>query len=147
MTVDRVFYTNGNDVMVTDSTLTVNKKQYRLMGIINHGLKIIRPFRTPGLLMTIAGVLIAVVAGVDYVRVRLPEILVFNKVIDTSFILMVIGGFLALVGLVMAFTVKTHYAVHISTAEGDADVIVSKEREYVNQIINALNRALKKAVG
>lgn len=147
MTVDRVFYTNGNDVMVTDSTLTVNKKQYRLMGIINHGLKTIRPFRTPGLLMAMVGVLIAAVASVDYIRLRMPDILVLNKVIDTSFILMVIGGLLALVGLVMAFTVKTHYAVHISTAEGDADVIVSKEREYVTQIINALNRALKQAVG
>ena len=58
MISDRVIYTDGHDVTVTDSTLQVNKVKYKLNGIIKHGLFILRPQRLPGILMVIIGLIV-----------------------------------------------------------------------------------------
>ena len=54
---------------------------------------------------------------------------------------LIAGGAIVLLGLLVTFLVRPRYAVRISTAEGDNDVIVSREREYVRQVVDALNRA------
>lgn len=132
--------------MVTDSMFTVKKKHYRLIGIIKHGLRTIRPLRAPGLLLAITGVLVAALAWVDWITRRLPEPEVLNRTVDQSLLLLLPGALLVVAGLILVVTVKTRYAVHISTAEGENDVIVSSQREYVNQIVNALTRAVRQAV-
>ena len=38
MSLDKVLYTDGRGITVTDSTFQVNKTSYQLNGIIKHGL-------------------------------------------------------------------------------------------------------------
>ena len=37
--------------------------------------------------------------------------------------------------------IRQRYAVRIATAEGEKDVVVSSRKEYIQQIVDALNRA------
>ncbi|HYG04251.1 MAG TPA: DUF6232 family protein, partial [Chryseosolibacter sp.] len=51
------------------------------------------------------------------------------------------GLALFLVGAIALAVSREKYAVRIVTAEGEKDAVVSTKREYVAQIVNALNRA------
>src|SRR5687768_3869449 len=62
MTPDKVIYTDGRDVTVTDSTLKVRNTSYKLSGITKLTLWTIRPERWPGILLLLFG-LTAVVLG------------------------------------------------------------------------------------
>jgi len=142
MVVDKVFYTDGHDVMVTDSNLTVKKKQYRLIGITDHALKRIKPLRLGGLAIVLLGILVAASSTIHSFAAKMSDVNLFGKVYDGPQVLIAMGIVIAMVGLIWIFAVRPRYAVHISTAEGDTDVVVSTQREYVRQIVNALNRAV-----
>jgi hypothetical protein len=142
MTVDKIFYTNGNDVSVSDSMFTVKKKKYRLPGITHHSFKVLKPVRVPGLVLTGLGVIVMLMGSFRmFSSSGMQEIDYAQWMISSDLIGLVGGGIIVFAGLLVTFIVKPHYAVHISTAEGDSDVIVSKEREYVRQVVDALNRA------
>jgi xanthosine utilization system XapX-like protein len=52
-----------------------------------------------------------------------------------------IGAGLALIGLIILLMARERYAVRIQTAEGEKNAVVSYKREYVAQIVDALNTA------
>jgi hypothetical protein len=54
-----------------------------------------------------------------------------------------IGVAVALIGTILILAVRERYAVRISTAEGEKNVIVSSRKEYVSQIVDALNEAYR----
>lgn len=146
MTVDRIFYTNGHDVTVSDSMLTVKKKKYRLPGITQHSFKVLKPIRIPGLVIAGLGVVMMLLGSFRlFSSSGLPEMEVSNWIVSSDLIGLVAGGLLVVIGLLISFVVRPRYAVHIATAEGETDVIVSNEREYVRQIVDALNRAFSAA--
>jgi hypothetical protein len=142
MVVDKVFYTNGHDVMVTDTSFTVKKKQYRILGITDHAIRKIKPLRMKGLFIVLLGALITLLSTLEYFSSQVDSVILFERVWSGSQVLLASGIVIALIGLIWTFAVKPRYAVHISTAEGDTDVVVSSQREYVRQIVNALNRAV-----
>jgi Family of unknown function (DUF6232) len=142
MTVDRIFYTNGHDVTVSDSMLTVKKKKYRLPGITRHGLRVLKPIRIPGLILASLGALVMLLGSFQLISsIGFSVIRIFRWTLDADVAILIAGGFVAAVGLLVTFLVRPQYAVHISTAEGENDVIISREREYVRQVVDALNRA------
>jgi hypothetical protein len=51
------------------------------------------------------------------------------------------GGGVALIGLLVVAIVRERYAVRIATAEGEKNAVVSDKKEYISQIVNALNEA------
>jgi hypothetical protein len=53
-----------------------------------------------------------------------------------------VGGFLTLVGIIALAIVRERYAVRIATAEGERDAVVSSKKEYVSQIVDAINQAV-----
>lgn len=53
-----------------------------------------------------------------------------------------IGLILIILGILLLFFIKNEYAVRISTNAGEANSIVSKNREYIQTIVNALNDAI-----
>lgn len=139
----KFLYTDGKDVVVTQSVLQTKNIEYRLKGITDFGMSIIKPQRLPGLL--------AVVAGVSLV-LNAFNIFIANEFIQ-SFLLdlteagkVLIGGCLILAGLGYILFVGKRYAVRIETAEGDKHVVISKSREYVDQILNAIRRAKLAAI-
>lgn len=142
MNTDKVYYTDGHDVMVTSSTLKVHNREYMLPGITRHGLSTLRPRRAPGLFLFIIGMLVVVIGAYglvppDFVENRL----VGNRWITANDWAVMFGATIALLGLLTAVLVKPKYAVRIATAEGENDVVVSKQREYIRQIIEGLNKA------
>ena len=56
MTDDKVIYTDGRDVTVTDSTLKVKKTSYHINGITKLTMWTIRPDRWPAVLLMLLGI-------------------------------------------------------------------------------------------
>jgi hypothetical protein len=142
MNTDKVYYTDGHDVTVTSSTLKIHNKEYLLPGITRHGLSTLKPQRAPGLFLFIIGMLIVVVGAYRLIPPGfVSNTYVMNRWVTINDWAIVGGGIIALAGLLIATLVRTKYAVRIATAEGETDVVVSKQREYIRQIIEGLNKA------
>lgn len=142
MIQDKVLYTDGHDVTITDTMLMVRNMSYQLIGITKHGLHIVKPHRLPGYLLFISGVVLIICGLLNLwpSSVVSPTEL-FGFTLSGGAIILGIGGFLAVVGILIIGLLRERYAVRIATAEGEKNVIVSKQKEYVKQIIHALNQA------
>jgi hypothetical protein len=142
MISDRVIYTDGHDVTVTDSTLEVNKMKYKLNGIVKHGLFILRPQRLPGILMVIIGLIVMFAGLLKLVpSTWINDAIIANTLVSGSTIALMIGGLIAFIGVLLLGIIRQRYAVRIATAEGEKDVVVSSRKEYIQQIVDALNAA------
>lgn len=53
-----------------------------------------------------------------------------------------IGAVIALIGIVCLLIIKNDFAVRISTNSGEANSIVSRDKIYIEKIVNALNEAI-----
>jgi hypothetical protein len=142
MIPDKVLYTDGRGITVTDSTFQVNKTSYRLNGITKHGLFIMRPERLPGMLLLLVGFVVAIVGIMNLVPSSLiPDVQIKDQYVTGNEVAMWAGGALVLIGLLVLIIVRERYAVRISTAEGEKNAVVSDKKEYISQIVNALNEA------
>lgn len=142
MNTDKVYYTDGHDVVVTSSTFRVHNKEYRLPGITRHGLSTLKPHRAPGLFLFIIGMLVVVIGAYQLIPPGYIEnTFVMDRWLTANDWAVIFGAMLGLAGLLIAMLVQTKYAVRIATAEGENDVVVSRHREYIRQIIEGLNKA------
>jgi hypothetical protein len=140
MTPDKVIYTDGRDVVVTDSTLKVKNTSYRLNGITKLCLWTIRPDRWPGILLLLIGI-VAAVSG--YMNMLPPDLNIATDEgqLSANTLALWIGAGLFLIGLLALAMSKVRYAVRIGTAEGEKNAVVSTRREYIAQIVDALHSA------
>ena len=142
MASDKVFYTDGHEVTVTDTTFKVSKKEYRLLGITRHGFLTIKPHRAPGIFVFIIGLLVLLIGALELLPAETAgDVRVMNGYISANDLAVFSGSLIAAAGLLFAVLVKPKYAVRISTAEGESNAVVSKHQEYIRQIIDGLNRA------
>ena len=143
MIADKIFYADAHHhVIVTDSTFIVKDKEYFIPSIHDHIIKEVKPVPVVGSLITIAGVLLCLAGMFQVVSFGfIPVVEVLGKNIDAYWWVVLAGSVLVFTGLIWIVMVKPRYALHISTAQGEDDVIVSPKREYIKQIIDALNRA------
>jgi ABC-type siderophore export system fused ATPase/permease subunit len=106
-------------VTVTQSRFVTHSKTYAMRNISSvHVFEIIRS-KSKALIMTILGFLF-----------------LFSKDIFW------VGIIIVVLGIWWLFTIKNEYAVRISTNAGEANSIVSKNRDYIQKIVNALNEAI-----
>jgi hypothetical protein len=140
MATDKLIYTDGHDVIVTESTFKVKNTLYRLNGITKLSLWTIRPDRWPGILCLLIG-LTAVVCGVMGLIPADINMATDNGYISGNELALYAGAGLALLGIIVLAASKERYAVHIATAEGEKNAIVSRKREYIAQIVDALHSA------
>jgi len=142
MIPDKIIYTDGHDVVVTETMLKVKSSPYWLNGITKHGLSIIKPNRAPGFLLMILGVIIGFIGILRLISpTTIPDIHIGTKWMTANTLAIIVGALFLLIGILIIGLVRERYAVRIATAEGEKDVIVSTKKEYVAQIINALNDA------
>jgi hypothetical protein len=142
MVQNRVLYTDGRHVTITDTEFQVNKMAYQLRGITKHGLHIIKPFRLPGFLLLLVGAFLIVGSLLGVLpRNLVSPVEAFGVVFTSNDIMIGIGAFIVLISILVIGLLRERYAVRIATAEGEKDVVVSKQREYISQIISALNKA------
>lgn len=142
MIPDKILYTDGHNVTVTDSVFKVKHSLYRLNGITKHGMSIIRPDRIPGAILLFLGIAIGLTGLLKLIPpTTIPDVQFNGNYVSANTIALFLGAFLLFVGILLIGLVRERYAVRIATAEGEKDVIVSTRKEYISQIVNALNDA------
>ncbi len=140
MTPDKVIYTDGRDVTVTDSALKVKNTSYNLSGITKLSFRTIRAERWPGILLLVLG-LAALAFGLFGTVPAEMNVQTDDGTIGGN-ILAVWGGIaLSVIGLISLMVAHDRYAVRIGTAEGEKNAVVSRKREYIAQIVDAVHNA------
>lgn len=144
MIQDKIIYTDGHTVTVTDSMFQVNKTEYKLNGITKHGLYILKPQRFPGVLMVVIGFVLIVVGLAKLMPPNwMNDVIINNTLVQANTILLVVGSVIAFIGVLLAGLIRERYAVRISTAEGEKNVVVSRHKEYIAQIVDAISSAYR----
>lgn len=140
MTPDKVIYTDGRDVTVTDSTLKVKNTSYNLSGITKLTLWTIHPDRWPAIVLLLLGLTAAVLG---FMRLIPADInLETNEgIVSGNTLALWVGIALAIIGVLILALAKDRYAVRIGTAEGEKNAVVSDKREYIAQIVDAIHSA------
>jgi hypothetical protein len=139
MKTENVLYTDGRDVTVTDSVLHVKSKDYELDKIKKHDFSILEPVRFPGITVFVIGLVLILAGGIDMIHIGLTTIL--GVPVDGSLMALAAGFFLVALSAILMWSMRQRYAVRITTAEGEKDVVVSSRKAYITQIIRALNEA------
>ncbi|RZK25671.1 MAG: QacE [Flavobacterium sp.] len=115
---ETLFYQNGN-VKVTQSRYITISKTYAMRNISSVQTFQIIKSKTIPILLLIVGILILAFAD--------------GKII---------GGLLSLLGVIIIVFNNNEYAVRISTNSGEVNSIVSSDKSYIQEIVNALNEAI-----
>jgi len=134
-----VLYTDGHEVTVTESVLRVKRKWYNLSGITNHGFSIIPPVRLPSIFIMAIGGTLAIMGAARL----LPQgtLFIYDIPFNVNDLGLGCGILFVLFGAGLMGVMGERYAVSITTAEGEKHVVVSRHKEYINQIVHALNDA------
>jgi len=137
-----LYYTDGHEVTVTDAGVKVRKHLYDLTGITHHGLSVIYPARIPFATLIIVGAIIFICGAMNFIPATWKTYVnIFGFSFLTNSLFMIGGIVIFLTCLVIMLKLREKYAVRIATADGEKDVVVSASREYIKQIVDALNRA------
>jgi hypothetical protein len=147
MIPEKVLYTDGHEVTVTDTFFRVKKALYYLNGITRHGLLIIHPYRLAPFLALLLGAMLITTGAMHLIPVRtIPNIVMFSNEISANAIALGLGIILFVAGLLGLSFMRDRYAIRIVTAEGEKNVLVSPRREYITQVGDALNKAFRRVV-
>lgn len=112
------FYQDVN-VTVTQSRYITNSKTYAMRNISSvHTFEIVKSKTLPFILIAVG--------------------LLFALIEDAR----IIGFILLAVGFITLFLIENEFAVRISTNSGEVNSIVSKDKNYVQKIVDALNNAI-----
>ncbi len=139
---ENILYTDGHDVTVTSDMLKVRKKGYSLDGITKHHFSILPPSRVTCYTLLVLGALLEVIGAANLIpATALPDMAIFNQWLTANQVAIGAGIVLLLIGALWMMFTRERYAVSITTAEGERDVVVSQHKEYITQIVHALNEA------
>jgi hypothetical protein len=143
METDRtLYYTDGHEVTISDSGFKVRNTLYDLSGITRHRFSIIAPPRVPSMALILVGIVTFICGALNFIPSSWKsELHILGVPLLINSIVMLAGIALLLLGVLLLLKMREKYAVKIFTAEGEKDVVVSRQREYITQIIDALNRA------
>lgn len=140
MTPEKVIYTDGRDVTVTDSELKVKNTSYHLNGVTKLSFWTIRPDRWPAILLMLLGIGAAVLGVMGLVPSDM-NVRTGDGTVGANTVALWVGIVLTLIGLLVLVFSKVRYAVRIGTAEGEKNAVVSTRREYIAQIVDAVHSA------
>src|SRR6478609_11801399 len=143
----KFLYTDGRDVVVTQSTFQTKKALYSLKGITDFGLAVLKPKRLPGLILFLVGLALVANAYFYFIPFSVFEFFSVPREYATSNIQILIGAGIACVGIALMLLLPKRYALRIETAEGKKNVVISKSKEYVDQIQAAIRKAKNSAFG
>jgi len=142
MNTEKVLYTDGHEVTVTESIFQVKKTMYQLKGIIHHDFLVLYPPRIPALTTMLIGALTIFMAALHWQPIRaLPTTHLLSAEISGTNTAVITGCLLILIGVMLLIAAKVRYAIRLETAEGARNVLISKRKEYVAQVLEALNKA------
>lgn len=140
-------YTDGRDVVVTQSTLKTKKGVYLLKGITDLSLAVLKPLRLPGLILALIGLTLLTNGFWYFIPASFWDTLAIPARYTTANIQIFAGAIITVLGICYMVLIPKRYAVRIETAEGEKDAVVSNRREYVKQIFNAIRKARSTKIG
>jgi hypothetical protein len=143
MVPDKVIYTDGHGVIVTDTNLKVKERIYSLRGIIHHGLWTVRASRFPAAFLIFLGLISLILGLMQMVSAFVPDMVINDSIISSNTLFIWMGVALMILGVVWLALARDKYAVRISTAEGEKNAIISSKKEYISQIVSAINQAFQ----
>ena len=124
----KFLYTDGRDVVVTESTFKTKKAQYSLKGIIDFGVAVLRPQLLPGLVMTLIGLTLAANWYYHFIPRGFFDFFSIPSSLATSNLQLILGICITCIGLAYMLLTKRRYVVRIETAEGQKNVVVSMSK-------------------
>jgi len=143
MIPDRVIYTDGHDVTITDTKLKVKNHSYKLNGITKHGLLTMKPKKAPFIILLGIGLLLALLGlFVDFAH----TMYVAGGYITLNSVFLLTGVALFVASLIGLAINRVKYAVRIDTAEGEKNAVVSTKKAYIGQIVEALSEAIRSSI-
>src|SRR5689334_24988660 len=112
METEEIFYTDGQDIVVTLSTLQVRDRFYSLKNIRKHSMAILQPARLPGVILFITGVALALSGMANAFPVNWAASTgVFAAGTDTNAIAQWSGTAMTVLGLLLTVLLRERYAV------------------------------------
>ena len=115
---EKIFYQNG-DVRVTQSRFIVGDKTFALRNISSVQVGSIGPNRT----------LYSIVVLIGALSLLAEQARLF-------------GAIVLIIAVIYIFIAKSGYSVRITINSGETDCLFSKDKKYVETIVNALNNAI-----
>ena len=143
--MEGVIYTDGHGTKVTTHEFITGNTTYLIRGIMEARMNQIKTSIIPAVTLLVLGI-IAVVAGFLHL-LNSEEVVQFqlgssNMSLDQ--VAGIIGFIFIILGLVGLVLRHKKYSVHIRTAEGERDPLVSRKKDYVSQVVSAINTAVKR---
>jgi hypothetical protein len=143
---EKTVYTDGKKVTITGYSLRVGKRLFPLEDLVRYGVARISPTRLPSILFMSLG---AGIAALQYLRL-IPETVYYwipvariaGYEVPQNILVFGTGALLFFVGAVSLIVVPTRYAVRITTNVGTMNVIVSRNRDYIERVVDAIGTAL-----
>ncbi len=141
MTQDGVIYTDGREVTITPFQFIIGRREYLLEGITKIRFLTIRAKRAAPIFTLLLGIVLTIL-GATYKLT--PGTMNFNMggFAPADAIIFYTGIILLILGMIWLLRIHDRYSVRITTAEGDKDAVISDNRDYIQQIIDALREAM-----
>ena len=117
-TQEEKVFLKDNNVTVTQARFIANGKTYTMRNISSVSLYTLKSSYTLETILIVLGVILLITR--TYIA----------------------GAILAIIGITFMVLKKDKYAVRISTNSGEANSLISKDKNYIKTIINALNDAI-----
>lgn len=143
---EKTVYTDGKKVTITGYSLRVGKRLFPFEDLVRYGMARIAPTRLPSILFMSLG---AAVAALEYFRLIpedvyywVPVMRIAGYEVPQHLLVFSTGALLFFIGVVSMAVVPIRYAVRITNNMGTMNVIVSRRRDYIERIVDAIGTAL-----
>ncbi len=141
MTQDGVIYTDGREVTITPFQFIIGRTEYLLEGITKIRVLTIRARRAAPIVFLLVGIMLTIL-GATYKITPGTMNMNMGSFAPADAFIFYSGMVLLVFGMIWLLRIHDRYSVRITTAEGDKDAIISDNRDYIQQIIDALREAM-----
>ncbi len=146
--MDSIIYTDGRDIKVTTREFTTGETNYLIDGILNARSNRIKAKTGLAILLLITGLLFVAAAYFHvFNNLQVDSMHIGTLLLTPNRIAALAGAVLVLIGIFWIAMSRNKYAVHITTAEGEKEPVISTKKDYINQIVTAINKALNIRTG
>lgn len=142
--MDTTIYSDGKGTKVTTHEFITRDAIYLVQGIIDARMHRVKMSAIPSVFCIVAG-LFAVILGAFHLLPGQPDdnFYLGTIVLTPNRISALLGFFFIFSGVIGLLTRHKKYTVHIVTAEGERDTIISTQKIYIRRIVLAIRRALR----
>jgi hypothetical protein len=146
--MDSILYTDGRSIKVTTREFITGEANYLIDGILNARSNLIKAKTGPAILFVIIGLMLAA-GGFFHLfnNLQVDDMHIGTFPLTPNRIAALAGAILFLAGIFWIAMSRNKYAVHITTAEGEKEPVVSARKDYISQIVSAINEALNIRTG